>query len=108
MAFLLYGVPVTHLDNNKILALNIQGANARLPPAPWKDPTASWKDPVASWKDPMASWKDPTASWKHPTAFWKDPTETEQIHNIINKVDVLNTNAPHPTNAIASMESRVP
>ena len=29
-----------HLDNNKILALNIQGAHARLPPAP--DQEASW------------------------------------------------------------------
>ena len=36
-AFLFHGVPVTHLDNNKILALNMQGANARLPPAPDQD-----------------------------------------------------------------------
>ena len=37
MAFLLRGVPVTHLDNNKILALNMQDDNARLPPAPDQD-----------------------------------------------------------------------
>ena len=51
MAFLLHGVPVTHLDNNKILALNIQGANARLPPAPDQDTRS-----LASWSV-LACWR---------------------------------------------------
>ena len=61
MAFLLHGVPVTHLDNNKILALNIQGANARLPPAPDQDTRslACWSV-LACWR-PLGTLVE--ASW---------------------------------------------